>query len=52
MLLAVSGARERAELAVTELAEDGAEDHLVEALEEAARDLRALSARLGSTVGG
>lgn len=45
-LLYVSEARERAERAARALAKDGAEPHLVEALEEAERELEALGRTL------
>lgn len=45
-LLYISEARERAETARRTLAKDGAEPHLVEALETAQRELLALHRRL------
>ena len=45
-LLYVSEARQRAERAVQTIRKDGAEAHLVEALEEAERALEALGRRL------
>jgi hypothetical protein len=45
-LLFISEARERAARAAKGLAKDGAEEHLVEALEEAAQELEALHRRL------
>jgi hypothetical protein len=45
-LLYVSEARGRAERAARALAKDGAEPHLVEALEEAERELEALGRTL------
>ena len=45
-LLYLSEARKRAEKAVKELKRDGAEPHLVTALETAERDLEALARRL------
>ena len=45
-MFVVSGARKRVERTAELLAKDGAEDHLVEALREAERELDALSLRL------
>jgi len=45
-LLYISDARQRAERAARTIAKDGAEQHLVEALEEAERDLEALARKL------
>jgi hypothetical protein len=45
-LLYISEARERAESAARTVARDGAEEHLVKALEEADRELLALHRRL------
>ncbi len=45
-MFVVSGARKRLERTAELLAKDGAEDHLVEALREAERELDALSLRL------
>ncbi len=45
-MLVVSGARKRLARTAKLLANDGAEDHLVEALREAERELDALSLRL------
>ncbi len=45
-LVYVSEARERAERSARTIAKDGAEVHLVEALEEAERDLEALGRTL------
>ena len=45
-MFVVSGARKRLERTAELLARDGAEDHLVEALREAERELDALSLRL------
>lgn len=45
-LLYISEARQRAERAARTIAKDGAETHLVEALEEAERELEALGRRL------
>jgi hypothetical protein len=45
-LLFVSEARQRAERAAKALAKDGAEDHLVEALEEAEQELASIHRRL------
>jgi septation ring formation regulator EzrA len=45
-LLYVSEARDRCARALTTLRRDGAESHLVEALEEAERDLQATHRRL------
>jgi len=45
-LLYVSDARQRAERAAKALAKDGADDHLVEALEEAEQELAAIHRRL------
>jgi hypothetical protein len=46
VLLYISDARERAERVARELARDGAETHLVEALEEAERELESLGRTL------
>jgi hypothetical protein len=46
VLLYVSDARERAERAAEQLERDGAEAHLVEALQEAERELEALGRTL------
>ena len=45
-LLYISEARERAERAARTIAKDGAEAHLVEALEETERELEALGRKL------
>jgi hypothetical protein len=45
-LLYISDARQRAERAVRTIAKSGAEPHLVEALEEAERELEALGRKL------
>jgi hypothetical protein len=45
-LLYISEARARAERSARELGRDGAEPHLVEALEDAERELEALGRRL------
>lgn len=45
-LLFVSEARQRAERAAKGLAKDGADEHLVEALEEAEQELEAIHRRL------
>ncbi len=45
-LLFISEARERAERAAKLLAKDGADEHLVEALQEAEQELEALHRRL------
>jgi hypothetical protein len=49
-LLSVLQAREQAELKASELADDGAEAHLIDALGEVARDLRVLHERFESAV--
>ena len=45
-LLYISEARERADRAARAIAKDGAEPHLVEALEQAERELEALGRKL------
>jgi hypothetical protein len=46
VLLYVSEARERAERTIRSLEKDGAESHLIEALEEAERELEAIGRTL------
>lgn len=46
VLLTISDARERAERTARELRRDGADAHLIEALEEAERELEALGRTL------